>query len=385
MINYLTNTSNQLKGILYDLILAFASIGNKQSATKKLLIVRVDEIGDYILWRNFFAEIVSYYQQRHYEVHFIGNKSWKSLFELFDKKNITQDYWLDKTKFKKNLRYRYNLLRTINQNGYETVVNPTFSRDKRNDDAIVKAAKALFTIGMKSNTESVRSYEMGYDKKLYTTLYNLTEKPVFEFYRNKLFTEFIVQQASKKINTALKKELLPPNPISLTGKYFIVFPGSRSPQRIWPVAYFIEVSKFLYEKYGLTAVLCGSAADISYTNAFAQNYPYDLVNMAEKTTLPEMLSLLSKAECLISVDTGSVHLAASVACPVFGIFNGSQYKRFAPYPKEVSKCFFTAYPTKIADELKDEELVKSKYEFLVSIPYNSIEPAKIIQLIIDNL
>jgi ADP-heptose:LPS heptosyltransferase len=385
MINYLTNTSNQLKGILYDLILAFASIGNKQSATKKLLIVRVDEIGDYILWRNFFAEIVSYYQQRHYEVHFIGNKSWKSLFELFDKKNITQDYWLDKTKFKKNLRYRYNLLRTINQNGYETVVNPTFSRDKRNDDAIVKAAKALFTIGMKSNTESVRSYETGYDKKLYTTLYNLTEKPVFEFYRNKLFTEFIVQQASKKINTALKKELLPPNPISLTGKYFIVFPGSRSPQRIWPVAYFIEVSKFLYEKYRLTAVLCGSAADISYTNAFAQNYPYDLVNMAEKTTLPEMLSLLSKAGCLISVDTGSVHLAASVACPVFGIFNGSQYKRFAPYPKEVSKCFFTAYPTKIADELKDEELVKSKYEFLVSIPYNSIEPAKIIQLIIDNL
>ncbi|TAG32125.1 MAG: lipopolysaccharide heptosyltransferase family protein [Sphingobacteriia bacterium] len=385
MINYLTNTSNQLKGILYDLILAFASIGNKQSATKKLLIVRVDEIGDYILWRNFFAEIVSYYQQRHYEVHFIGNKSWKTLFELFDKKNITQDYWLDKTKFKKNLRYRYNLLRAINQNGYETVVNPTFSRDKRNDDAIVKAAKALFTIGMKSNTESVRSYEMGYDKKLYTTLYNLTEKPVFEFYRNKLFTEFIVQQASNKINTALKKELLPPNPISLTGKYFIVFPGSRSPQRIWPVAYFIEVCKFLYEKYGLTAVLCGSVADISYTNAFAQNYPYDLVNMAEKTTLPEMLSLLSKAECLISVDTGSVHLAASVACPVFGIFNGSQYKRFAPYPKEVSKCFFTAYPTKIADELKDEELIKSKYEFLVSIPYSSIEPAKVIQLISDNL
>ncbi len=385
MINYLTNISNQLKGILYDFILAFASIGNKQQTTKKLLIVRVDEIGDYILWRNFLAEIVAYYQHRQYEIHFIGNKSWKSLFELFDKKNITKDYWLDKTKFKKNLSYRYKLLRTINQNGYETVVNPIFSRDKRNDDAIVKAANAVFRIGMKSNTESVRPYEMGYDKNLYTTLFNLTEKPVFEFYRNKLFTEFIIQQASKKINTAVKKELLPTNPISLSGKYFIVFPGSRSSQRIWPVASFIEVSKFIYEKYGLTAVLCGSAADIIYTNAFAKNYPYDLVNMAEKTTLPEMLSILSKAECLISVDTGSVHLAASVACPVFGIFNGSQYKRFAPYPSEMSECFFTAYPTKIADELKDEALIKSKYEFLVSIPYNIVEPAKIIQLISDNL
>ncbi|MFX5734413.1 glycosyltransferase family 9 protein, partial [Acinetobacter baumannii] len=85
-----------------------------------------------------------------------------------------------------------------------------------------------------------------------------------------------------------------------------------------------------------TAVVCGAANDEPYTTAFCDQYCHPFINLSGKTSLPQLLSVLRGARCLLSVDTGSVHLAAAVGCTVFGIFNGSQYKRFAPYPPAVA-------------------------------------------------
>jgi hypothetical protein len=46
---------NRLKGIIYEMIGWLATKGRRRSAmNKRLLIVRIDEIGDYMLWRPFF-------------------------------------------------------------------------------------------------------------------------------------------------------------------------------------------------------------------------------------------------------------------------------------------------------------------------------------------
>ena len=70
--------------------------------------------------------------------------------------------------------------------------------------------------------------------------------------------------------------------------------------------------------------------------AFENNYTHPIVNLIGRTSLPETLALLKEAKCTLSVDTGSIHLAASVNSLSFGIFNGSQYGRFSPYPNIVS-------------------------------------------------
>jgi len=90
---------------------------------------------------------------------------------------------------------------------------------------------------------------------------------------------------------------------------------------------------------------------------------------------------LAQASLLLSVDTGSVHLAAAVGCPVIGIFNGSQYKRFAPYPSSMAPHFYTCYPDTIEKELADEHLVRTKYEFVINEPYANVSPEKVIKTI----
>ncbi|MFZ6023363.1 MAG: glycosyltransferase family 9 protein [Bacteroidota bacterium] len=369
---------NDIKGIIYDYVLWLARSGSRQKQLQpKLLIIRVDEIGDYVLWRNFLNEIVASPKFKHHEIHFCGNRSWKSLFDQFDASSVHKSFWIDKIRFKKELRYRCRFLQMIYRQGYHTVINPVFSRDKRYDDSIVRAASAENKIGMVANTESVQPFEMGYDKGLYTHLFEHPSKPIFEFYRNRMFTEFVTGVSSSVVDTSVPSALLPAYN-GLPEKYIVIFPGSRSKTRIWPVENFIKVAAYLYEQKGFTAVVCGAAGDKIYTDAFCKSYPHPLLNLTGKTSLPEMLTVLQSASMLLSVDTGAVHLAAAVGCPVTAIFNGSQYKRFAPYPKELSAHFIAVYPKQIQQELADDEIVRNKYEFVIDLPYHLVTPEQVI-------
>jgi ADP-heptose:LPS heptosyltransferase len=372
---------NRIKGILYDIVLHFAVLGSRQKSIPKLFIVRTDEIGDYILWRKYLPAIAEHYRALNYEINLIGNNSWRSLFNQFDSKHIDKAIWLDKIKFKKNVWYRFQLLHQIYLSNYAISINPIFSRDKRNDDAFVIAAKTQERIGMKANVESVKSYEIGYDKGLYNNLFDFTEYPIFEFYRNQYFTEFITGKSISIADTTIDRNLLPSVSIELPEKYIVVFPGSRSAKRIWPVAHFLTVCNELFKVNQFTVVLCGASNDQLYTDEFALKYNNPLLNLTGKTSLPELLTVFSKAVLLISVDTGSIHLASAVGCPVAGIFNGSQYKRFAPYPSTCSKAFIAVYPDEIENDLLSEAIIKEKYEFVIDIPYSKVLPEKLIKKI----
>lgn len=370
---------NRFKDHIYQVIGWLATLSwRNTTGAKKLLIVRADEIGDYMLWRPFLKEIAQYPAYRNWEIHFCGNKNWQSIFDTLDGELVTRCFWMDKTAFKTKMGYRYRFLHSIFRENYTVVINPTFSRDRRYDDSVVAAAKAKERIGMMANRESLRSYEAGYDRQLYTFLFDHTTKPIFEFERNRLFTEFVTFNRCSVPDTKIDLTRLPPLQQVLPDRYFVIFPGSRSAARIWPTAHFILAADYLFEQFGWTAVIAGTKNDKVYIDAFCKQYRHPYTNMAGKTTLPEMLGLLKDAACLLSVDTGSVHLAAAVGCTVFGIFNGSQYKRFAPYPKEMAANFYAIYPDDVEKELADAELVKTKYEFMVPIPYASVKAAKVI-------
>jgi ADP-heptose:LPS heptosyltransferase len=372
---------NRLKGFLYDCIGTMARYGKRSSPVAKVLIIKTDEIGDFMLWHNLLYELISADRFKDHQIHFCGNKGWKTLFNCLHQDTVTQTHWLQKPLFKRDLRYRYRFLRAIFRENYTCVINLQFSRDKTFDDAIVQAARAGCNIGMVSNLENVRVYQSGYDKKLYHELFDYPEKPLFEFYRNRLFNEFIIRKSSLVKNTRIDTALLPGLPFSLPKPFFVVFPGSRSTARIWPTDFFITTANYLYETFGWTALVCGGPGDTVFSEAFLAAYQYPVIDLTAKTSLPELLSVLQNAECLLSVDTGSVHLAAAVGCTVFGVFNGSQYGRFAPYPKEIADNFYAVYPDEVEKDLPYPQLVKEKYEYVVKLAYSQVLPDKLIQKI----
>jgi ADP-heptose:LPS heptosyltransferase len=369
---------NIIKGFIYDIVGFFARLFHFKNQHKKIgLVLRVDEIGDYILWRKFISTILDSKKLENCEVHFVGNQSWKTLFEIEFKDEFQKIIWLDKAKFKKNMIYRFSFLRKIAKEKYSIVINPTYSRAKRVDDSIVKAAGASANFGFVRNNENYLPYEQNFDKELYQHLYEVKNKLSFEFDKNKEFTEWFCENhlAISKINFE-EDRLISSKNKNLPSKYFVVFPGSRSSARIWSTSNFIEVSNYIYEKYQLTAIVCGGNGDIVYSNHFIQNYGNPCIDMTSKTSLPELLYIIKNATCLLSVDTGSIHLAASVNCTVLGVFNGSQYGRFSPYPKNINSNIHSFYPKHVIEDINKKEY--SKYELISNISYNEVSSKMLI-------
>jgi ADP-heptose:LPS heptosyltransferase len=126
-------------------------------------------------------------------------------------------------------------------------------------------------------------------------------------------------------------------------------------------------------------VLCGGAGDIGYANAFKELFPGNVTDLTGATGLPQLLTILRGAQWLVTVDTGSVHLAAAVGCTVTAIFNGSQYGRFAPYPRELTQSIHAIYPKEIALDLQNPTIIRDQYTFTVDVPYDLVQPAQIIE------
>lgn len=377
-----TKIKNVIYAIIYEIydVVTWLVMLNKrpesENINKRLLIIRVDEIGDYMLWRNCLKDLVENFDD--YTIDFCGNAAFKSIFNVFDNKNIDDVIWLNKRLFSKSLLHRYEFLKKIYFKNYDVVINARYARERITDDTIVKASFAKQVFGMAGN---VNKNNERLNIELYTHMFNSDKKPLFEFYKNQEFTEFVTGITSKIKNTSVSLENLPVFSQALPSNYFVVFPGARGPEKIWPTANFIEVANYIYKITGGTAVVCGAHGDAFYTSAFIAEYKNPYIDLSAKTSLAEMLTILHKAHCLLSVDTGSVHLAAAVGCAVFGIFNGSHYKRFAPYPKEIAENFIAIYPDEIEHDLGNEEIVENKYEYLSNLPYANVSPTKVIQQI----
>jgi ADP-heptose:LPS heptosyltransferase len=370
---------NRWKDILYDWIGQIACWGNVGKRSNRVLVVRMDEIGDYMLWRPVIRHLVHDFVSSGKEVTLCGNSSWRSLHEQLDGDCFHSVIWMDKMRFKKNIKYRYQFLRSINKIGFYTVINPTYSRDKRNDDAIVKVARGKEVYGMVANEENIRQYEKGYDKRLYTHLFRGPEEAMFELLRNRLFAEYVAGSRLENLVWQLKQEQLLPVSVLLPDKYLVIFPGSRSSKRIWPADFFSEVAIYCQQQLGWEIVLCGGPGDVAYANAFKQLFPGNVIDLTGATRLPDLMTILRGAQWLVTVDTGAVHLAAAVGCRVSGIFNGSQYRRFAPYPSEISQNIHAIYPQEIKKDLESPSELRNKYTFTVDIPYHWVLPAQVIE------
>lgn len=118
--------------------------------------------------------------------------------------------------------------------------------------------------------------------------------------------------------------------------YITVTVDSSIPDRRWPVENFIELICKLLRSFEYDVVLTGSSVtkDISeqYCVAFGAN---DRVkNKIEKTDLCQWIELIRGAQFHIGVDSGSIHVAASVGTQAFCLTGVWDDHRFFPYQIE---------------------------------------------------
>ena len=143
--------------------------------------------------------------------------------------------------------------------------------------------------------------------------------------------------SSKVISNAQLDSIVPRlysnEPRRLTGKVLLhMWPsGNRSYLKAWPEAYWMALIKNLSEG-GYEIYLSGSVADKEKTEEFVRQMGDDrVVNLAGVYALFELREFIkNQIEFAISVNTGILHLGASVGVPVIGLHGPTDPIRWGP-------------------------------------------------------
>jgi heptosyltransferase-2 len=136
--------------------------------------------------------------------------------------------------------------------------------------------------------------------------------------------------APEEIEAAKKKFGLEKNDRPIIG----LNPGAEyGPAKRWPVEKFIAAAKEISLRTNCTWLLFGGKSDATITNQIASQLPSansQLLNLAGKTSLRELMALLKLCRVLLTNDTGPMHVAAALGTLVVVPFGSTSPELTGP-------------------------------------------------------
>ncbi len=300
--------------------------------SKKLLVIRLDDIGDYLLFRNSFAAYKTSRKWAGYEITLLGFTLWQELFEHTDNSLADKSIWLNKHEYFGNETYRKELWQRLRNEGFEVVVCPSRVRPLLLDDMCMLAAGADTNIAS-CNDFMYPDWNRASDK-LYQQLYA----------QNTLCHEFLFNQAFASwacgVSLSLERPAFP-GPTS-NQPYFICFIGASFQSRRWTTERWIEFINLCKKDIPLEAVLAGGKNDIEIAAAIEN--ATGVRNETGKVNLVAMTRLMANASAAVSNDTMASHLAASFNKPTVIITSGDNFYKFSAYKEAGITGVTTIYP-----------------------------------------
>jgi len=341
-------------------LLKYSFRGKDGRDNKKLLIIKLDAIGDYILFRNFLEEIKKGEEYKDYEITFLGNNSVKELAETLDSSYINNYIWLDRKVFFKN---PLSIFKTINQinTKFNTVIHATYSREFIGD-LLVKLSGAENRIGFDGDCSNISLDEKNKTDKWYTKLIEINPKTNFEFYKNREFCGEVLKTQLNISKPFIDIKALKVNDLVESLENFIVlFPGAQQDFRKWPAEKFRLLGEYLMDTLNCNVVVCGSKSDAILAAEINKNNNKRIIDLTGKTNLAQLIKVMSRAKLIISNDTSGAHIGAALNVPTIVLSQFNHYSRFVPYPKEISDKMICLLPH-IFEDLSEEELIE-KFKF----------------------
>ena len=107
-------------------------------------------------------------------------------------------------------------------------------------------------------------------------------------------------------------------------KLLVIHPAASCPSRIWPGERYAQVADKLVQQYGFKVIIVSGPKDIQKAEVVIKNMRIKALNLAGKTSISQLASLLRRCQLFISTDSGPMHVASALGVPVITIFGRSQ-------------------------------------------------------------
>jgi heptosyltransferase-2 len=103
----------------------------------------------------------------------------------------------------------------------------------------------------------------------------------------------------------------------------VLAPGAAyGPAKQWPVAYFNAVARWWTESRGGRVIACGAPGEEDVAAAATEGCS-GAVSIAGKTSLAQLMYVMSRSDCVVANDSGAMHLAAALGCSGVALFGST--------------------------------------------------------------
>lgn len=175
---------------------------------------------------------------------------------------------------------------------------------------------------------------------------------------------FITDDESKQIDVILAERGLE------AGAFAVIFPGGAvNPQdtsfvKRWSSGKFSEVAYWLSDTADLPVVLLGAGSDVRICSGIQERLAKHVHNLSGRYDLRITAAITSKARIALSNDSGPLHVASAVCCPVVGIFGPTGANNKLPPGEgsfvasadlQCSPCYFTYFKGCIHENIECQD------------------------------
>lgn len=120
------------------------------------------------------------------------------------------------------------------------------------------------------------------------------------------------------------KEIFYLNDISATDTVVAINPGASCVSKRWSAEKFAAVADKLTQRHGAKIVIISGASDKVFGDKVASSMNRGCMNLSGKTSVGDVASILRRSQLFISNDSGPVHIACALGTPVVAIFGRSE-------------------------------------------------------------
>ncbi len=324
----------------------------QKKITKSILILKLDAIGDSIIWLDSAKEYRKSFPNHRLVLCY--KKDWE---EIALKLPYFDAYFpFDQKRFFKRIAYRFSLLKQLNTYHYEKVINPTFSRNFFLQDWIIHNIHAKEKIGSNGDytntnntiaklTSNFNYYNPKLKKiadKWYTCLLPASSETKMELIRNAEFIRSYINPSFQSQLPIFPFDIIKTSLIPFE-KYIVVVLGGSTDKKMWNVDKFAQTALHFMDKFNV--VVCGGKEENELFNRFMSfGIPDEkVINLIGKTNLTELISVIKYASITLTNDTAASHITVATHTPSVCILGGGHYGRFQPYQVEnikESELFF---------------------------------------------
>ena len=201
----------------------------------RVLLVRVDHIGDFVMWLDVARTLAEHDRRQGKHVTLLGNAGWSAWAEelgIFD-----AVLPLEVERYKKDLRYRLRIGRRLRREGFGIAVHAASTRVVELGDALVRVSGATEKVGP-TLAQTTMASDRWYTRLVHTGTPELGELRKSAALASGLLSARYEARVADLRGIVNENRLGSLAAVLPSEPYFVLFPGASHPGRKWPALHF---------------------------------------------------------------------------------------------------------------------------------------------------